>query len=531
MYGIMMTGASRGIDSGFSRESSAQALREPDRSFADYLATLTQKSSARDDDRTSSGATTHNSAGRKRTIEVADAADAAAREMRTDAKSNDERNITAHSAMESRRVEDEDTNTKKNKGVAEEDKKADAAPDRIVKLKEIVTFEEVVTRDTDVDLEGKEIHDEKAAAKAITGEKMADKITMNADVAFDTIGNDDSAGEAKREAAVAIGDRVAKNPSVKETTDETNARIKDEDKDEAKGETGDKETKKATAETDEAGIVAYRDVDGHVITDSDDWKHEESGEKRKRTDGIPRASKSDSADEQGRLAQMSSGQRKNDRVNSARGVAQDNASREGERNEGIVREIQVNLSDEAESTREESSLKEFRELMVRSESAASGLPERPSGVSIPDASQQLARRLNGSLGDNIVRQARVILKNANEGEVRLVIRPPELGRVRIQLQMDQGHIAGRILVDNQSVRQAIEQNLAALQRAFADAGLEMGELEVSTGDARQNPDAEARNNAATGERRRTEDGVEQFGRSVKTPVEFDYGNRHINLVA
>ncbi len=201
-------------------------------------------------------------------------------------------------------------------------------------------------------------------------------------------------------------------------------------------------------------------------------------------------------------------------------------------NDRTVREILVNLQDEGASDRENSSGSETRSLLTRVDS----LPGEPGGRtgatgSIPDAAQHLARRLNGSLGDNIVRQARVILKDSDRGEIRLVIRPPELGRVRIQLQMDQGHIAGRILVDNQNVRQAIEQNLAALQRAFQEAGLEMGELEVSTGDARQDSRGESDPAGSAHSRGEDDRGADQFGRQVKSPVEFDYGHRRINLVA
>ncbi|MFW6313049.1 MAG: flagellar hook-length control protein FliK, partial [Spirochaetota bacterium] len=51
------------------------------------------------------------------------------------------------------------------------------------------------------------------------------------------------------------------------------------------------------------------------------------------------------------------------------------------------------------------------------------------------------------------------------------------------LQMQDGHIAGRIIVDNQSVRDAFEQNLAALQKAFAEGGMDASGLEVTVADS------------------------------------------------
>jgi flagellar hook-length control protein FliK len=91
----------------------------------------------------------------------------------------------------------------------------------------------------------------------------------------------------------------------------------------------------------------------------------------------------------------------------------------------------------------------------------------------------LAAQLRESLNAEIVRDARVVLRGANVGEVRLSIKPEDLGNVRIKLQLQDNHIAGRIIVENASVRDAFEQNLAQLTRAFEDSGLEVGNLEVS----------------------------------------------------
>jgi len=152
------------------------------------------------------------------------------------------------------------------------------------------------------------------------------------------------------------------------------------------------------------------------------------------------------------------------------------------------------------------------------------------GATPAEAAGALARRLNGELGGTIVRQAKVMLKEAEQAEIRLIIRPPELGRVRINLQMENGHIAGRILVDNGNVRDAIEQNLAALQRAFEEAGLEVGDFEVSTGDGRQ--EAADDGSSHSGRRETSAPSVaDRFTDSVEPIVVSEYSHRRINLVA
>jgi flagellar hook-length control protein FliK len=149
---------------------------------------------------------------------------------------------------------------------------------------------------------------------------------------------------------------------------------------------------------------------------------------------------------------------------------------------------------------------------------------------LAQATETLARRLNGELGRNIVRQARIMLQDADRAELRLIIRPPELGRVRIRLQLENGHIAGRILVDNGNVREVVEQNLSALQRAFEEAGLAMGDLEVSTGDARDEGDTnrEPARVTGTGNRR---GGVHSFDERIEVISEYETGRHRVNLVA
>ena len=133
------------------------------------------------------------------------------------------------------------------------------------------------------------------------------------------------------------------------------------------------------------------------------------------------------------------------------------------------------------------------------------------------------------MGAGVVRQANVLLSGSDRAEIKLIIRPPELGRVRIQLSVDGDHIAGRVLVDNGTVRQAIEQHLAQLQRSFAEAGLELGEFEVSSG----GPDGRSAEDAGT----ESDNGTQPSTPAVAGGFEStsasvgDHGQTRINLVA
>lgn len=218
----------------------------------------------------------------------------------------------------------------------------------------------------------------------------------------------------------------------------------------------------------------------------------------------------------GRLEALRSADR-TDRAESVASAEQEQLR--SDRSSGPVREILVDLApDGGDET----------SAMQTSQTARSAALEATyangSARFVPQA--QLARRLNGDLGRSIVRQANVMLRDADRGEIRLVIRPPELGRVRINLQMDNGHIAGRILVDNGSVREVFEQNLGALQRAFAEAGLELGDLEISAGGEERQGSGES---GRSGRPRRG--ASDRFEKQVEPLVRYEYGGRHINLVA
>ncbi len=211
-----------------------------------------------------------------------------------------------------------------------------------------------------------------------------------------------------------------------------------------------------------------------------------------------------------------------------------------------VTDIEVNLSREGtsrdaletstepitgEEWNEELPVEERLDRMISARLDQPATEHTQRQVGTHQAAGNLSRRLNGDLGANIVRQAKIMLSEADKAEIRLIIRPPELGRVRINLQMENGHIAGRILVDNGSVREVIEQNLPALQRAFAEAGLDVGEFDVASGDPRDHAasDDDGRSsrggNASRGRR------ADAFAESITVIEVNDYSHRRINLVA
>ncbi len=226
-----------------------------------------------------------------------------------------------------------------------------------------------------------------------------------------------------------------------------------------------------------------------------------------------------------------------------KGVGKVQLNRELSRKEPVrdrsekVHEIEVHLNQKKENTEDQQLSDHGKDndnstLLARLETPTPQTTAHTGRqIGTHQAAGTLAGRLNGELGSTIVRQARIMLSESDKAEIRLIIRPPELGRVRINLQMENGHIAGRILVDNGSVREVMEQNLPALQRAFAEAGLDVGSFEVLTGDPRHETGADGKGRTGNGDGRRTGRSADAFIESVETIELNDYGHRRVNLVA
>jgi flagellar hook-length control protein FliK len=137
---------------------------------------------------------------------------------------------------------------------------------------------------------------------------------------------------------------------------------------------------------------------------------------------------------------------------------------------------------------------------------------------------QLTRQLRDAHPE-IVKHARLIMRGERGGEIRLHLKPESMGNVRVQLHLQDNHIAGRIIVENSSVRDAFEQTLEDLQRAFRESGIETGELEVSV---EQREDGRAEQDAS---RNRDTQAVQALEESVPLLTEIELDTRLVNLLA
>jgi len=114
------------------------------------------------------------------------------------------------------------------------------------------------------------------------------------------------------------------------------------------------------------------------------------------------------------------------------------------------------------------------QILVRTFSLESG--EAKGGIETGSTLSTTFRRL---LTPEIVQQSRIILQDGGKGEIRLILKPESLGRVRIRINIKDNSIEGRILVENNSVRELFEGNLEHLKNALRSEGFGAAALEVA----------------------------------------------------
>lgn len=90
----------------------------------------------------------------------------------------------------------------------------------------------------------------------------------------------------------------------------------------------------------------------------------------------------------------------------------------------------------------------------------------------------LVRELKEQGSSEILREAKILVKDGQSGEIKLVLRPQELGTVKINLILENKHIVGKIFVDNNIVKDALQTAFGDLKEVLAEQGMELGALDV-----------------------------------------------------
>ena len=75
-----------------------------------------------------------------------------------------------------------------------------------------------------------------------------------------------------------------------------------------------------------------------------------------------------------------------------------------------------------------------------------------------------------------------VQRQAGKNRIELQLEPESLGRVRLELELENTELTARILVDNEQVRSHLEQNLDSLRSSLLRQGFNVGEIQIESRD-------------------------------------------------
>ncbi len=90
----------------------------------------------------------------------------------------------------------------------------------------------------------------------------------------------------------------------------------------------------------------------------------------------------------------------------------------------------------------------------------------------------LSQEIRSSASD-LVKTGHIVLRENNQGLIRLTLNPESLGNVRIALELSEGKISGRIHVSSREAYEAFNENLDGLSKAFVESGFESAGFDLS----------------------------------------------------
>lgn len=93
----------------------------------------------------------------------------------------------------------------------------------------------------------------------------------------------------------------------------------------------------------------------------------------------------------------------------------------------------------------------------------------------------LERALHDNFNGEIARTGSIVLKANDTGIIRLALRPEALGTVKIELNLADNSITGKIIVESEEAKAAFENNINDMVKSFQEQGFDSAKLEVSVG--------------------------------------------------
>ena len=104
-----------------------------------------------------------------------------------------------------------------------------------------------------------------------------------------------------------------------------------------------------------------------------------------------------------------------------------------------------------------------------------------AGASGSTFQQMLSQHIQFNAPD-FVRAGNIVLQDNNSGSINMILKPENLGNVKINLHLSDNVITGQITVNSKEAFDAFKQNLETLKQAFQNSGFENANLSLSYAD-------------------------------------------------
>jgi flagellar hook-length control protein FliK len=83
---------------------------------------------------------------------------------------------------------------------------------------------------------------------------------------------------------------------------------------------------------------------------------------------------------------------------------------------------------------------------------------------------------------SIIQNARIFVRDSRNGSFSIRLYPESLGKVNINLGLEQGVLHGRFLVDSMDSKNLLLENISTIKEQLQDAGISVGEFQVNVRD-------------------------------------------------
>ncbi|MDA3822664.1 MAG: flagellar hook-length control protein FliK, partial [Bacteroidales bacterium] len=85
----------------------------------------------------------------------------------------------------------------------------------------------------------------------------------------------------------------------------------------------------------------------------------------------------------------------------------------------------------------------------------------------------------------IIKNAKVYVKDSKNGSFTVKLNPKELGNVNVNLGLENGTLHGKFLVENEGAKQLLMSNIENFIQQLKDAGVDVGSFDVDVKDNKE----------------------------------------------